>query len=498
MIVYFTRRSIRVAMLYVLGVIVLFSSLLNGAFAQPACEPIPCSPPIIDGGNQEMFKSPFGPYLFVAGNGLYDDHSLAVVRHDICTDDDGEVAERMTYVWVGSPDFYSRSLDFLELPSGQRILAQVGYAGNDFWGEPWSLGANAVRFFDITDHDNPVYLSQFGSGAAGDYLIGSGGFVTGDRYLFVTRIGSYSSGSPARAFLLDLSDLQYPSLLDSAEFPVPTYSVHGEADPREDKLVIACEPTESRNGVVCAGQKTLKFARVDGDTVITGASEVEPNMIDDFEHISSGTARNMIVVKDNQAILARLGSGESPYTQSRIYKFTFTPELDSAQYAGGVYLPPSLRYTGGSISLGTYGDHNYLYIAGSGWSQGPLGIFELMPDGQIQTVALRADITGGRFVLDNGQLFTATISSAAAYPALDPENPKLREKRDVLTCDWAYRGDVNCDGSVDFADITPFVIALQGNEAFTAIYPTCHYLRGDMNEDGDVTLPDINLFIDKL
>jgi len=57
------------------------------------------------------------------------------------------------------------------------------------------------------------------------------------------------------------------------------------------------------------------------------------------------------------------------------------------------------------------------------------------------------------------------------------------------------RGDLNCDGAVDFDDINPFVLALSGEEGYSAQYPTCIWLNADCDEDGDVDFDDINPFV---
>jgi subtilisin family serine protease len=63
----------------------------------------------------------------------------------------------------------------------------------------------------------------------------------------------------------------------------------------------------------------------------------------------------------------------------------------------------------------------------------------------------------------------------------------------------AGRGDLNCDGSVDFGDINPFVLALSSGETtYYNAYPDCHYYNADINTDGDVGFGDINPFVSVL
>jgi hypothetical protein len=57
------------------------------------------------------------------------------------------------------------------------------------------------------------------------------------------------------------------------------------------------------------------------------------------------------------------------------------------------------------------------------------------------------------------------------------------------------RGDMNCDLSVDFDDISPFVRALVSQEGYEATYPTCRWLNGDIDGNGQVDFDDINPFV---
>lgn len=59
-------------------------------------------------------------------------------------------------------------------------------------------------------------------------------------------------------------------------------------------------------------------------------------------------------------------------------------------------------------------------------------------------------------------------------------------------------GDVNCDGSADFADINPFVQVLTGAPADQQAYPFCWPTNADINGDGSVDFADINPFVDLL
>jgi len=66
---------------------------------------------------------------------------------------------------------------------------------------------------------------------------------------------------------------------------------------------------------------------------------------------------------------------------------------------------------------------------------------------------------------------------------------------------WAFaepqdlKGDLDCDGDVDFDDINPFILALSGQTAYLAQYPDCNWLNADCNADGNVDFDDINALV---
>ena len=57
------------------------------------------------------------------------------------------------------------------------------------------------------------------------------------------------------------------------------------------------------------------------------------------------------------------------------------------------------------------------------------------------------------------------------------------------------RGDVNCDGRVDFDDINPFVQILSDLAGWQAAHPECPWQNGDCNRDGVVNFADISPFV---
>ena len=59
-------------------------------------------------------------------------------------------------------------------------------------------------------------------------------------------------------------------------------------------------------------------------------------------------------------------------------------------------------------------------------------------------------------------------------------------------------GDMNCDGSIDFDDIDPFVTALISDGDYRATYPDCVFLNADINNDQSVDFNDIDPFVELL
>ncbi len=74
-------------------------------------------------------------------------------------------------------------------------------------------------------------------------------------------------------------------------------------------------------------------------------------------------------------------------------------------------------------------------------------------------------------------------------------------RRDYFGLWYAERyvtGDVNCDGSVDSNDASPFVRALLTPEIYAAQNPYCNRDLADIDGDGAISFADINPFVDLL
>ena len=78
------------------------------------------------------------------------------------------------------------------------------------------------------------------------------------------------------------------------------------------------------------------------------------------------------------------------------------------------------------------------------------------------------------------------LDDARAFVALEPSACAART------------GDLNCDGSVNFGDINPFVLYLSNFSAWQTSYPGCPSANGDINGDGTYgqgSFGDINPFV---
>ena len=65
----------------------------------------------------------------------------------------------------------------------------------------------------------------------------------------------------------------------------------------------------------------------------------------------------------------------------------------------------------------------------------------------------------------------------------------------LLSLEWVP-GDLNCDGSINFGDINPFVLILTDMDAWQAAHPGCPPQNGDINGDGTYpSFRDINPFV---
>jgi hypothetical protein len=117
------------------------------------------------------------------------------------------------------------------------------------------------------------------------------------------------------------------------------------------------------------------------------------------------------------------------------------------------------------------------------------GSVDLNPPGGIYnhgtTVQLTANAaTGWHFDAWSGDL------SGSANPATITMNGNR-----TVTATFGLLGDLNCDGTLGFGDINPFVLAISDAGIYQTTYPLCNILHGDFNGDGSVGFADINPFV---
>jgi len=101
-----------------------------------------------------------------------------------------------------------------------------------------------------------------------------------------------------------------------------------------------------------------------------------------------------------------------------------------------------------------------------------------------------------------GNYITPTAQMRIRFYAIDNPNNSIVE---ALVDDFEIRkidcnppfakGDLNCDGQVNFGDINPFVLALTNPAGYAAQFPNCDIMLGDINGDGLVNFGDINPFV---
>jgi hypothetical protein len=83
----------------------------------------------------------------------------------------------------------------------------------------------------------------------------------------------------------------------------------------------------------------------------------------------------------------------------------------------------------------------------------------------------------------------AGATTAKRFDTRENATPEFRPMLVIThTAPAVCRGDANCDGSINFADINPFVAALSGGTP-------CSAANVDVNGDGAVNFADINPFV---
>jgi hypothetical protein len=224
------------------------------------------------------------------------------------------------------------------------------------------------------------------------------------------------------------------------------------------------------------------------------------------------------------------------------------PPCDVGQYTSLAFFPPDHPTLPGCPAISYYDvTHKSLKFAwydpndpnSSGWNtvtvHGDAPLYEvgrwtslaITPDGQPAISYCKDYLSGARH---NQGLYCAThlgdnlatgwqiedvevsvyevghYTSLAIFPADHPALPGVSaiSYYDATNGDLKYAlrnyciGDLNCDGTISFGDINPFVLYLSDNAGWQTAYPGCPITNGDINCDGILGLGsfgDINPFV---
>jgi hypothetical protein len=114
-----------------------------------------------------------------------------------------------------------------------------------------------------------------------------------------------------------------------------------------------------------------------------------------------------------------------------------------------------------------------------------LGIGGMREWYQLQVVDMSAD--GG-----------AIVGYAYSSPNIPPGADDAHEGWLLEIPPLARRGDLNCDGRVDFADIDSFVLALGDPGGYAQEFPDCDIHFADLTLDALVDFSDIDAFVTRL
>lgn len=120
------------------------------------------------------------------------------------------------------------------------------------------------------------------------------------------------------------------------------------------------------------------------------------------------------------------------------------------------------------------------------------------PDGLLVTtfqlrkllVGQPTDVTIAAGGPDEGYPLTVTVVYDGEVPGL-----AVTGTLTSVTLLPSAKGDINCDGHIDYDDIDPFVLAMTGEDAFHAVYPDCNWYNGDVNCDLTVNYDDIDPWV---
>jgi hypothetical protein len=115
-----------------------------------------------------------------------------------------------------------------------------------------------------------------------------------------------------------------------------------------------------------------------------------------------------------------------------------------------------------------------------------VAVLRWQPPGGVKSTLPSSQLSPGSDCNGNGTLDRCDLASGTS---LDLDGDTVPDECAALV------GDANCDGSVGFRDINPFVLALGNPAAYAAAYPDCSPANLDINGDGALGFTDINPFV---
>jgi sugar lactone lactonase YvrE len=166
-----------------------------------------------------------------------------------------------------------------------------------------------------------------------------------------------------------------------------------------------------------------------------------------------------------------------------------TPEGDVVLFSTAVFQPSYMAFA-------TNGD---LYVSSAYYST----ITRLTPAG-VPSVFVNLGAGGNQLAglafADNGDLYasqpeTGKILRITPHAQVSTVTSGIVYPNDVVV-GVVVPGDLNCDASINFGDINPFVLYLSDFAIWQSTYPQCPAENGDVNGDGSYpSFGDINPFV---
>ncbi len=173
-----------------------------------------------------------------------------------------------------------------------------------------------------------------------------------------------------------------------------------------------------------------------------------------------------------------------PSIEALIFEFyQFVDLIDDGTPAGALLTPAEDVWIATVEPTGHALEINWLLdgVVVPGFAADTVAVAEILAaaDAGIGTYTLTAKVT------DPTQFVRSEIKRSQLMTA---------ERTWTVTVDGLV-GDLNCDGSVDFFDIDPFVTALLYGSGYPAAFPDCDRGLADVNGDGAISFFDIDPFV---